>query len=81
MQAQIEPFALLLFAGHRLDRVGVFALFTLVLTLSLLAYPVVAEKAKTDPWWSNTEGARLMVGEYVKYLVAMVRMHLDPDNG
>jgi hypothetical protein len=46
----------------------------------LIAYPVVAEKAKTDPWWSNAEGARLMVGEYVKYLVAMVRMRLDPDN-
>jgi uncharacterized SAM-binding protein YcdF (DUF218 family) len=47
---------------------------------TLIAYPVVAEKAKTDPWWSNAEGARLMVGEYVKYLVAMVRMRLDPDN-
>src|SRR4029079_6711398 len=47
---------------------------------TLIAYPVIAEKAKTDPWWSNIEGARLMVGEYIKYLVAMARMHLDADS-
>ena len=38
----VIAFALLLFAGHRLDQIGVFALFTLILTLSLLAYPVIA---------------------------------------
>ncbi len=38
----VVAFAILLFAGDRLDRVGVFVAFTLVLTLSLLAYPVVA---------------------------------------
>ncbi|MBF6591994.1 MAG: hypothetical protein IVW57_15905, partial [Ktedonobacterales bacterium] len=38
----VIAFALLLFMGHRLDQTGIFALFTLILTLSLLAYPVVA---------------------------------------
>jgi len=38
----VVAFALLLFAGQRLDRIGVFVLFTFILTLSLLAYPVVA---------------------------------------
>lgn len=47
---------------------------------TLIAYPVVAEKAKIDPWWTNGEGARLMVGEYLKYLLAMARMHLDSDS-
>jgi uncharacterized SAM-binding protein YcdF (DUF218 family) len=47
---------------------------------TLIAYPVIAEKAKTDPWWSNLEGARLMIGEYIKYLVAKARMHLDADS-
>jgi uncharacterized SAM-binding protein YcdF (DUF218 family) len=47
---------------------------------TLIAYPVVAEKAKTEPWWTNIEGARLMVGEYIKFLVAMARMHLDADS-
>lgn len=35
-------FALLLFLGNRLDHVWIFSIFTLVLALSLLAYPVVA---------------------------------------
>ena len=38
----IAAFALLLFAEQRLDHIGVFILFTFILTLSLLAYPVVA---------------------------------------
>ena len=38
----VIAFVLLLFTWHRLDRIGVFALFTLILALSLLAYPVVA---------------------------------------
>lgn len=38
----VIAFVLLLFAGQRLDHGGVFALFTFILTLSLLAYPVVA---------------------------------------
>lgn len=38
----VIAFAILLFAGHRLDRIGVFLVFMFVLTLSLLAYPVVA---------------------------------------
>ena len=45
----------------------------------LIAYPVVSEKAKTDPWWSNGESFRLILGEYLKYLLAQVRMRIDPD--
>jgi uncharacterized SAM-binding protein YcdF (DUF218 family) len=47
---------------------------------TLIAYPVISEKAKVDPWWSNTESARLMLGEYLKYLLALTRMHLDSDS-
>lgn len=38
----VIAFTLLLFRGDRLDRPWVFAIFTLILALSLLAYPVVA---------------------------------------
>ena len=38
----VIAFALLLFRGDRLDRPWVFAIFTFILALSLLAYPVVA---------------------------------------
>lgn len=45
----------------------------------LIAYPVVSEKAKSEPWWSNGESFRLILGEYLKYLLALVRMRIDPD--
>jgi hypothetical protein len=38
----VIAFALLLFRGDRLDRPWVFAIFTVIIALSLLAYPVVA---------------------------------------
>ena len=49
--------------------------------LTLIPYPVVSEKFKNDPWWSSGATARLLVGEYLKYLFALTRMHIDPDTG
>ncbi|MGA7388019.1 MAG: YdcF family protein [Pseudolabrys sp.] len=46
---------------------------------TLIAYPVISEKVKTEPWWSNTDTARLLLAEYLKYLFALMRMRLDPD--
>ena len=45
----------------------------------LIPFPVVSEKVKSEPWWSNAATARLLVAEYLKYVFALVRMHLDPD--
>jgi uncharacterized SAM-binding protein YcdF (DUF218 family) len=45
----------------------------------LIPYPVISEKVKTEPWWSNADTARLLLGEYLKYLFALMRMRLDPD--
>jgi uncharacterized SAM-binding protein YcdF (DUF218 family) len=47
--------------------------------VSLIAYPVIPEKAKTEPWWQNAETVRLLFVEYLKYLFAHIRMRLDPD--
>jgi uncharacterized SAM-binding protein YcdF (DUF218 family) len=47
--------------------------------VTLIPYPVISEKVKTEPWWSNTDTARLLLGEYLKYLFALMRMRLDPD--
>src|ERR1043165_8750894 len=47
--------------------------------VNLISYPVISEKFKTEPWWSNTDTARLLVAEYLKYLFALARMRLDPD--
>jgi uncharacterized SAM-binding protein YcdF (DUF218 family) len=45
----------------------------------LIPFPVVSEKVKSEPWWSNAATARLLVAEYLKYVFALLRMHLDPD--
>jgi uncharacterized SAM-binding protein YcdF (DUF218 family) len=47
--------------------------------LTLIPYPVVSEHMKSDPWWRNADSVRLFVGEYLKYLFALVRFRLDPD--
>jgi uncharacterized SAM-binding protein YcdF (DUF218 family) len=48
--------------------------------ITLIPYPVISEKVKSDPWWQNGETARLLFGEYLKYLFALTRMRLDPDS-
>lgn len=47
--------------------------------VTLIAFPVMSEKVKTEPWWSNIETARFLFAEYLKYLFALTRMSLDPD--
>jgi uncharacterized SAM-binding protein YcdF (DUF218 family) len=48
--------------------------------VTLIAFPVISKMFKTEPWWRNSETARLLFAEYLKYLFALVRMQLDPDN-
>jgi len=47
--------------------------------VALISYPVISPKVKDEPWWSNLDTARLLFAEYLKYLVALTRMRLDPD--
>src|SRR5450759_3840893 len=47
--------------------------------VTLTAFPVMSEKVKTEPWWSNIETARFLFAEYLKYLFALTRMSLDSD--
>jgi len=47
--------------------------------VQLIAYPVVSERIKSEPWWSSESTARLLLSEYLKYVFAVLRMHLDPD--
>jgi uncharacterized SAM-binding protein YcdF (DUF218 family) len=47
--------------------------------VTLFPYPVISERLKDDPWWSNTDTARLLVGEYLKYLFARTRMFVDSE--
>jgi len=43
-------------------------------------YPVVSERLKSEPWWSHLPTAKLLFSEYVKYIVAAIRMRLDPSS-
>ena len=47
--------------------------------VTLIAFPVMSEKVKTEPWWSSIDTARFLFAEYLKYLFALSRMSLDPD--
>ena len=44
--------------------------------VALVPYPVVSDKVRVEAWWENPETARLLFLEYLKYIVAQVRMWL-----
>ena len=47
--------------------------------VTLIPYPVISEKVRTEPWWESLSTATFLVAEYLKYLFALGRMGLDPD--
>ncbi len=44
---------------------------------TLIAYPVVSDRLRVEPWWSNGDTTKLVLSEYLKYLFAKVRMRFD----
>ncbi|MEA2935702.1 MAG: hypothetical protein QOD74_2348 [Variibacter sp.] len=44
----------------------------------LIPFVVVSDKMRTEPWWSSTGTARLLASEYMKYVVAQLRMRIEP---
>ena len=46
--------------------------------VELIPFPVIPDRMRTDPWWANGQTARLLVTEYLKYIVVQVRMRLTP---
>ncbi|AMN39668.1 YdcF family protein [Rhodoplanes sp. Z2-YC6860] len=46
--------------------------------VSLVPYAVVSDRVKVDDWWDNPDTARLLFLEYLKYIVARVRMTIPP---
>jgi uncharacterized SAM-binding protein YcdF (DUF218 family) len=49
--------------------------------VTLIPFPVVSERIKEEPWWSNGSTARLLLSEYLKFVFAEIRMLVDPDIG
>jgi uncharacterized SAM-binding protein YcdF (DUF218 family) len=51
--------------GHRLPDV------------TLIPFPVVSGQSRAEPWWS-TGSAKILVSEYLKFIVAAARIGLEP---
>jgi len=46
--------------------------------VALLPFPVIADKLHAEPWWTHGTTMKLMFSEYLKYVVAQMRIRLDP---
>ena len=44
---------------------------------TLIPYPVVSDRLRVEPWWSNSDTTKLVLSEYLKYLFAKMRMRFD----
>lgn len=47
--------------------------------MTLYPFPVVSDHTDVSLWWRDKRIARLVGGEYVKFLGALIRIHLDPE--
>jgi uncharacterized SAM-binding protein YcdF (DUF218 family) len=47
--------------------------------VALLPFPVIADKLHAEPWWTHGTTMKLMFSEYLKFVVAQMRIRLDPD--
>jgi uncharacterized SAM-binding protein YcdF (DUF218 family) len=46
--------------------------------VTLIEFPVRTERERAEPWWANPATARLVISEYLKFVYALVRMHVLP---
>jgi uncharacterized SAM-binding protein YcdF (DUF218 family) len=46
--------------------------------VALVPFPVVTEKLRNEPWWTSGPTARLIISEYAKFVVAQLRMSIEP---
>jgi uncharacterized SAM-binding protein YcdF (DUF218 family) len=46
--------------------------------VALLPFPVIADKLHAEPWWTHGPTMKLMFSEYLKYVVARMRIRFDP---
>jgi len=44
---------------------------------ALIPYPVLSDRLRIEPWWSNGDTTKLVLSEYLKYLYANVRMRFE----
>jgi uncharacterized SAM-binding protein YcdF (DUF218 family) len=49
--------------------------------VTLVSFPVVSDRLRAEPWWSNAATARLLMLEYLKFTFAQLRMRVNPGAG
>jgi uncharacterized SAM-binding protein YcdF (DUF218 family) len=49
--------------------------------VALIPFPVVPEQRRAAPWWSHAGSAKLLVSEYLKYIVAKARIGFEEPQG
>jgi uncharacterized SAM-binding protein YcdF (DUF218 family) len=50
--------------------------------MRLVAFPVMSERLRAEHWWASGPAMRLLLTEYVKYVIARARMRLNgPSRG
>jgi uncharacterized SAM-binding protein YcdF (DUF218 family) len=49
--------------------------------VALVPFPVVTDRQRAEPWWTNGTVAKLMLSEYVKYVFARLRMGVTSADG
>ena len=45
---------------------------------ALIPFPVLSDRLRIEPWWSNGDTTKVVLSEYLKYLFAKVRMRFEP---
>ena len=45
--------------------------------VALIPYPVVSDRLRVEPWWSNSATTKVVLSEYFKYLAAKLRMRFE----
>jgi uncharacterized SAM-binding protein YcdF (DUF218 family) len=46
--------------------------------VTLISYPVLSDRLRSEPWWSNGDTTKVVVSEYFKFLFAQLRMRFEP---
>jgi uncharacterized SAM-binding protein YcdF (DUF218 family) len=44
---------------------------------ALIAFPVLSDRLRIEPWWSNGDTTKVVVSEYFKFLFAKLRMRFE----
>jgi uncharacterized SAM-binding protein YcdF (DUF218 family) len=63
-------------ASYHMPRALVLFRAALPDTVGLLAHPVISGNVRVEGWWMHPQTARLLAGEFNKYLVSLLRVRL-----